>query len=335
MAGLRYPISDEDRLLRSKIVFQPFKVDPPEFESTGLFAKQTWQAISGSDPEKARESIQTLESTSISSLKISPFGQSCSLYLPVSYNVNESLNYDTSTALNISGAATVASVNSGASTLVGAVGAGITAGFDSITQFFGGGATGVAARIAAARLASTPLGALVPEGVRNAIGLIARVTVNPNIRTTFNGVAIREFQFQFKFLPRSSEESAEVKRIIKLFRLRAFPREIGDDFPVGFEYPEIFKIRLLSGKDGDYKHVGTPIKFCYLRNIQTIYNPTSQTFHPDGAPTEIDLNLSFVEYKTISKRDIENEDNDAFYDYYGVTEETGEVGDRIAGGINV
>jgi len=332
MPGLRYPIFDEDRLLRSKIVFQPFKVDPPEFESTGLFAKQTWQAISGSDPDVARESIKTLKASPISSLQISPLGPSCSLYLPVSHNVNESLNYDTSTALNISGAAAASAANRGAESMVGAVAAGITSGFESLTQFFGGGATGVAARIAAARLASTPLGLLVPEGLRNAIGLVGRVTVNPNIRTTFNGVVIREFQFQFKFLPRSAEESAEVKKIIKLFRLRAFPREIGDDFPVGFEYPEIFKIRLLSGKEGEYKHVGTPIKFSYLRNIQTIYNPTSQTFHPDGSPTEIDLNLSFVEYKTISKKDIENEDNDAFYDYYGATEETGMFSDGFGGG---
>ena len=43
---------------------------------------------------------------------------------------------------------------------------------------------------------------------------------------------------------------------------------------------------------------------CYLRNVQTSYNPTAASFHADKMPTEIDLSLSFTEHTTISREDI-------------------------------
>ena len=65
---------------------------------------------------------------------------------------------------------------------------------------------------------------------------------------------------------------------------------------------------------GRFKNIGTPIKYCYLRTISTVYNPTTPVLHPDGSPTEVDLNLSFTEYKPLSRYDIMIEDNNSLYD---------------------
>ncbi len=360
MPGLKYPLQEENKFLQSKIVFSIFEVDPPEFQSgvrivQGL--QDSWKAISGSfagqligagvdavenavglgrdtggpDPENdvlpnepggALNSNPSQQPAVVSAMKVTPItGGSVSLYLPISYQVNESLMYDTTVSLNASGAATVAGLNAG-SDVVSSAARGIMEGFDNIGAFFDEGTGGIAARLAAERLARSPAGFLVPEGIRNAIGLVGRVTVNPNIRTAFRGVNIREFSFQFKFLPKSAEESLEVKKIIRLLRRHAYPEEIragkdGAGIPLGYKYPDLFKIRLLSGKEGEFKNVGTPIKMAQLRNISTVYNPTTTALHPDGSPTEIDLTLSFAEYKTISRDDIDNEDDDAFYEYYG------------------
>ena len=46
------------------------------------------------------------------------------------------------------------------------------------------------------------------------------------------------------------------------------------------------------------------IHFCYLRTVSTTVNPTGGAMRRDGAPNEIDLTLSFVEYKTLKKDDI-------------------------------
>ena len=341
MPGLKYPLQEEDKFLQSKIVFSIFEVDPPEFQNASSLIKgvqNTWQKViksvdagiastfgsntnqvdtnqvapeDGGDPDPSRETV------SVSAMKITPVTDGrVSLYLPIAYQVNESLNYDT-TSLNASGAVAMSAMNAGSNALTAAA-KGIEVGFQSITGFFDQGAGGIGARLAAERLARSPAGFLVPEGIRNAIGITARVTVNPNIRTAFRGVNMREFSFQFKFLPKSAEESLEVKKIIRLLRRHAFPEEIrAGSVPLGYKYPDLFKIRLLSGKQGEFKNVGTPIKMAQLRNISTVYNPTTTALHPDGSPTEIDVTLGFMEYKTISRDDIDNEDDDMFYEYYG------------------
>ena len=52
----------------------------------------------------------------------------------------------------------------------------------------------------------------------------------------------------------------------------------------------------------------------FLRSVRTSYNPTLHTFHADGSPSEIDLNLAFTEYKTLDRSDVLNEDDESFYD---------------------
>ena len=52
--------------------------------------------------------------------------------------------------------------------------------------------------------------------------------------------------------------------------------------------------------------MGIPkIEKCYLRNVSVTYNSTAATFHEDGQPNEIDMTLTFVERKTLSRKDIE------------------------------
>ena len=357
MPGLKYPLREEDKFLQSKIVFSIFEVDPPEFQNGTRIVQglqDTWKAVAGSkiirNLDEFTQPLQDLatgnnsreggdlpgdgltdaergagvgnfnpsqEPAVVSSMKVTPItGGNVALYLPIAYQVNESLNYD-NVNLNASGAATAAGLNAG-SDVVSSAARGIIESFENIGAFFDEGTGGIAARLAAERLARSPAGFLVPEGIRNSIGLVGRVTVNPNIRTAFRGVNIREFSFQFKFLPKSAEESLEVKKIIRLLRRHAFPKEIRPGgIPIGYKYPDLFKIRLLSGKKGEFENVGTPIKMAQLRNISTVYNPTTTALHPDGSPTEIDVTLGFMEYKTISRDDIDNEDDDMFYEYYG------------------
>lgn len=353
MPKLRYPILDEDRLLRSKIVFSVHEVDPPSFEGLdGIKAQPTLDALKsrtiGSlttservDASKGEQALtefedieelarrkeeiqnevrlQTLanENIGVSALKVRPTGDIIDLYLPPAFQSVDNLEYDTS-ALNISGATALGALNAGSGALQ-SLAKGISEGTQSITDFFTGGTAGVAGRLAAARLASSPAGIFVPEGLRNAIGLAAQITVNPNLATTFNRVNIRPpIVFQFKFFPKSPEESIAVKRIIKMFRRRSHPENINiGDIPVGFRYPDLFKVRLLSGKSGEFKNVGMPIQMAFLTNIITNFNTTSAALHEDGAPNEVDLTLQFQEYRPLTRETIDAEDTDRFYEYYG------------------
>ena len=83
-----------------------------------------------------------------------------------------------------------------------------------------------------------------------AVSNITKMTVNPNIRTLFNGVNVREFTFQFKLIATSPQEARNIQDIIKLFRTELYPKAF--DVPIGnlnveaklgFNFPNAFKIR--------------------------------------------------------------------------------------------
>ena len=135
------------------------------------------------------------------------------------------------------------------------------------------------------------------------------MTVNPNIRTLFNGVNVREFTFQFKLIATSPQEARNIQDIIKLFRTELYPKAF--DVPIGnlnveaklgFNFPNAFKIRF------NFKGVENAnlpkLKVCYLRNMSHTVNPTGGGFKVDGKPNEIDLTLSFVENQTLDQDDI-------------------------------
>lgn len=339
---LKYPLVNQERY-KGKITFQPYEVIPPitdEKFNVGLdnvveVAKKFQEAVAAQyttrrstgiegeasgfdgDPnnnnnanvEKAIQSyyenkISNKNNKGFTGLKVKPLLQErCDLYLPLSFVVNDNLQYNTPD-LGLFGGVIAGSISSGSS-IASSIGAGLQQAGRSITDFFEGGTvSGDVARLAAVRA----IGALkLSDTVKNAISLAGQVTINPNTRALFDKVALREFTFQFKFIPKSREESAQVRQIIKFFRKNAYPETISAaQLPIGYKFPNMFKI----GLTYDNQTVGTKIKLCYLRNIQTNYNPTQASFHSGGdgtgyaAPTEIDLSLSFVEHKTLSRQDI-------------------------------
>ena len=147
------------------------------------------------------------------------------------------------------------------------------------------------------------------SGFNPATSNITRMTVNPNIRTLFNGVNVREFTFQFKLIATSPQEARNIQDIIKLFRTELYPRAfnvpIGNlnvEAKLGFNFPNAFKIRF------NFKGVENAnlpkLKVCYLRNMSHTINPTGGGFKVDGKPNEVDLTLSFVENQTLDQDDI-------------------------------
>lgn len=244
-------------------------------------------------------------SFSVNPMKINILdGERCNIYMPVAMVFQDMIGYD-NTELGASGATTLGLMQQGSS-LTGAVGAGISAGFSGISDLFGKLPTGELARLAAARAANVLPGGDLSSGLKNAIGVAARVIVNPNTRAMFRNVALREFTFQFKFIAKSQDEAEMVEKMIRFFRFHAYPEHINvGGIPVGYVFPNLFKIKMqYQTQGGGYVQIGNRIKMSYLRSVSTTYNPSSMTFHPDGRPNEIDMTLSFVEHRTLHRGDI-------------------------------
>ena len=222
------------------------------------------------------------------------------LYMPQAINISDQVNYNNGSAIGPSGAAATAAINAG-----GGLGAGLSAFLTDAVGFIGD-AFGTAAtdpglrRLALARAAQTlPTG----QSINNATALGFQVTVNPNTRVLFEGVIIREFQFQFDFYPVSYNEAQVVQKIVKFFRTELYPSTIGRQagVPIGFNFPHVFEIKFRIG--GKNAPLPQP-HLCYLRNVQTTYNPGSMSFFDDGSPTHTAMTLAFTEFRTLSKEDI-------------------------------
>lgn len=313
--NLRYPeqsFTPND----SKITFSLYKVRGSNVNVT-MKANNTFDEFGGTDVaiQEALRRQQANEVAASSKGGVEVTGDQVSMYLPIGFTQTDNFNYDTP-SLGVGGAAAAQAIQAGRG-LSGSLMDAVKQGGASLVDFFGGITGRELGRAATARaVAAMPL---VPDNVKAGISIAAGVSVNPNIRVQFNGVGLREFTFAFKLIPTTPKESADIKEIIKFFRINAYPEEIPivEGGPaVAYNYPNMFKIRLLSGNSGKFEQVGTPIKLCYLRSVTHTYNATSQVFMNDGAPSEVDLSLSFMEYKTLSRKDIENEEKgDAFYDY--------------------
>ena len=229
------------------------------------------------------------------------------MYFPLTMQFNDNALYDNAD-LGAMGGTAEAAIQAGAgalSSVLGAASQGVGSIFDAITG--NKQLTETALRVGAAR--AIDLGSFLNTGVANALRLTNRTVVNPNTRALFRGVNLREFTFQFKMIAESQQEAAIVEQIVKHFRTQMYP----DTYPVnignnvsadlGFAFPNVFEITF-KYKNGINERIPR-INFCYLRNVSTTINPTGGTFRRDGQPNEIDLTLSFVEYRTLNKKDIE------------------------------
>ena len=185
-----------------------------------------------------------------------------------------------------------------------------------ITEATAGLASQLAARVAGAAVGGAVggiigagAGAILTEGVGNALKESTRVTLNPNLRSLFEGVNMRSFSFPFRMIAKSEKESQEIRNIIKFFRREVYPESNNVDGTVPFAYtfPNIFEINILDGKQ---KNPGFDIQRCYLQSVQTNFNQTSTGMYEGKDRNyfiEVDLTLNFIEFATLDKNRVREE----------------------------
>ena len=130
-----------------------------------------------------------------------------------------------------------------------------------------------------------------------AIGM-AGMAVNPQIFVLFRGIDLRRFQFDFIFTPKSPEEAANVRNIIKAFRFHAAP-EIRSDFSRYYIAPSTFNIEFMY-KDKINRNI-FQMTTCVLNRLSVDYAPYGWATFNDGMPVQTVLSMSFQETEIITK----------------------------------
>lgn len=222
------------------------------------------------------------------------------LYLPQGLQFRDNVTYE-----NVDVGATGAAVAGGASAL-----SAMSDGVGSFVQgLTGGGANDSLAKLATVKM-SQAAGKFSDE-VTAGLKLQTGVTTNPNQRSLFKQVNMREFQFNFKMVARSKKEVDQIKKIITFFRSELYPEDIpvtigGQELSLGYQFPNKFNLEF----EYDGKTIAHKVKPCFLRSVDTTYNASQMAFHDDGEFLEVDMNLNFTETVTLSKKDILDIDAD-------------------------
>lgn len=239
---------------------------------------------------------------SVRALERKPFndytGSEVQLYMPQALQFRDNVTYD-----NIDLGAIGGLVEGGAS-VGGSMAAGISGGLSSLVDTFKGSGLSNTAMIGAQKIANK-FGTDFSAGLRSRSG----VTANPNSRTLFKQPNLREFSYAFRLVAKSSEEATQIRKIIKLFRNELYPAAFGasiggTEIGFGYEVPNMFEISFYYG---DKLMTNVPkMPKCFLRDVSINYNPSSMAMHKDGEFLEVEMSLSFIEQRALTKEDIIN-----------------------------
>jgi hypothetical protein len=184
---------------------------------------------------------------------------------------------------------------SGALGAAGAVLGGAAGGL--VSKLFGGsGAIG-------ATLAAAVGGDVLQGGIESTFN----VKSNPYKEQTFQGVGFRPFEFQFVLRARNQVESSDIKKIVNAFRAYSKPSFKTAGNSGVFAYPKEFRIEFLTADGGEYKSNKfiPQIKYCICTSVATNFTGGgSWRSFEEGAPTDVQLSLSFQETEIITQEDV-------------------------------
>ena len=150
---------------------------------------------------------------------------------------------------------------------------------------------------------------LVAKAIGGNVGvnqIISRATgqvLNPNLELLFNGVNLRQFDFNFEFFPRNLKEAEEVKQIIRCLKYAMVPKR-GDN-KLFIKAPYVFQLQYMKGNSPHpFLNKFLPMA---MTNISVNYTASNRysTFH-DGTPTHMNMRLEFKELNPIYKEDYNN-----------------------------
>lgn len=168
-----------------------------------------------------------------------------------------------------------------------------------------GGMSSSDASIAGMLKAGVLKGAQIPSVVgapdfSRGIQKMAGTAINPFKTVLFKQVDLRNFTFNYKFMPRSKKEASNVLDIIKTFKYHMHPEFAADK--VFLTHPSEFNIIFYyKGVENDNWN---KISTCVLTNLEVDAGTEQLASFEDGMSVEINMKLSFKETEMLTKERI-------------------------------
>ena len=157
------------------------------------------------------------------------------------------------------------------------------------------------------QLMTTTVGTLGPMfgGLEETRQMKSGAIIADKMELAFKGVPKRNFQYTFKMMPRSEQESNEVQRIVKAFKQNMLPETVNANSRQ-LVVPNTFNIQYMYVNDvNNYLH---KIGECFLETMNVSYGGDRYktfTANAEGAPpVETTMTLNFKEFHFLTRTDI-------------------------------
>lgn len=180
---------------------------------------------------------------------------------------------------------------------------------DSLAGMFSGAGREARSQLASLRkMEAIQLGATTLGANSQITSYFTSAIDNPNTRTTFSGNDIREFEFNFKAQAKSAEETRQLREIAFIFRKAVYASSSNNN--LALSYPPLWQIKFYSSGAVENPYLprilGGAGLGCYLISSTCTFNGSSNLWHTDGSPVDIDIRLRFRESQMLKLEDIEN-----------------------------
>lgn len=147
---------------------------------------------------------------------------------------------------------------------------------------------------------------------RDVLEATSRKVVNPYKEQLFKSMGMRQFSYEYTFMPRNAREARNALNIIRIFKRNMHPEM--DKSKLFLIYPSEFNI-VYYYKDGENPYVNK-ISSCVLTDMQVKFGDERDfTTFAGGFPTMINLRLQFLELEMLTG---ERVDNDVTFDTIGM-----------------
>jgi len=157
----------------------------------------------------------------------------------------------------------------------------------------------------------------VAPGAAALISIARGKIITPRMELMFEGVARRDFTYDFTFIPKSSQEADHIEGIVTRFK-----HAMAADYSTGniagvdvaglgagadgvreMDIPSFFDITYMyKGKENN--HINK-ISTCVLRGMNVTYGADRFKTYPGGVPQTTQISLNFSELNIITKKHIE------------------------------
>lgn len=148
-------------------------------------------------------------------------------------------------------------------------------------------------------------GSLGGATIADLAGFAAGAKLNPYREALFESIDYRTFSFKYRFFPKSLNETNNVRNIINIFKEHMHPELARGGF--FYLYPSTFDIVYYYtdntgvARENTYVHKIAP---CVLTDMAVEYGGDTFSTFDNGAPTQINLTLTFRETDLLTKKEM-------------------------------